>query len=155
VKKAYVDANFLVRMYLELPGCEEAVKLLSSCNGHYDWPYPVTCLLRCEVINALHRMVFESRTGGQWRVTPESAQMALADFERDLTDGPFLMPSPLTLEDTVSEYDSLVARYTAREGFRTYDALHVASARTLGCTNFLTFDERTLKLAKLAGLKTN
>jgi predicted nucleic acid-binding protein len=61
----------------------------------------------------------------------------------------------LTLEDIATEYDSLVARYTAREGFRTYDVVHVASARILGCGKFLTFDDKAKKLAKLAGLRTN
>lgn len=153
--KAYVDANFLVRLYLELPGCEEAIRVLKSRGGRRSWPHPVTCLLRFEIVNALHRMVFESRTGGQWRVTPESAAMALADFEQDLSDGLFLARSPLTLEDIASEFNALVARYTAREGFRTYDVMHVASARTMGCGKFLTFDSKAKKLAKLTGMKTN
>jgi predicted nucleic acid-binding protein len=151
----YVDANFLVRMYLELPGCDEVVKLLNSRSGRRAWPHPVTHLLRFEIINAFQRLVFESRTGGQWRVTPESSAIALADFERDLSDGVFLVRSPLTLADIEPEYDSLVDRYTAREGFRTYDILHVASARTLDCGKFLTFDERAKKLATLAGMNTN
>ena len=151
----YVDANFLVRMYLELPGCDEAVRRLNSRSGRRAWPHPVTHLLRFEIVNAFQRLVFESRSGGQWRVTPESSAMALADFEQDLSDGMFLARSPLTLEDMESEFDSLVARYTAREGFRTYDVLHVASARTLNCGEFLTFDDKAKKLASLAGMKTN
>lgn len=153
--KSYVDANFLVRMYLELPGCEEAVKLLNTRSARRDWPYPATRLLRFEVVNALQRMVFETRTGGGWRVTPESSAIALADFEHDLSEGQFLSQSTLTLEDIAPEYDSLVARYTAKEGFRTYDVIHVASARTMNCERFLTFDEKAKALAKLAGMKTN
>lgn len=150
----YLDANFLVRMYLELPGCEEAVRLLNSRSGRRAWPHLVTHLLRFEVINAFQRLVFESRSGGQWRVTAESAAMALADFEKDLGDGVFLARSPLTLEDIESEFDALVARFTAKEGFRTYDLVHVASAQTLKCGKFLTFDDKAKKLATLAGLKT-
>ena len=153
--KAYVDANFLVRLYLELPGCDEAVKLLNSRSARRGWPCPVTRLLRFEVINALHRLVFESRTSGQWRITPESAAMAFADFEQDLSNAQFLVPSSLTLEDIEPEYDSLVTRYTAKQGIRTYDVIHVASARTASCTRFLTFDEKAKALANLAGLKTN
>lgn len=153
--KVYIDANFLVRLYLELPGCDDAVKLLNSRSVQRDWPCPVTDLLRFEVVNTLHRMVFESRTGGQWRITPESAAMALADFEQDLHDGQFVLRSPLTLEDIEPEFDLLAAKYTATHGFRTYDMLHVASARTLRCKKFLTFDEKAKSLAKLAGLSTN
>jgi predicted nucleic acid-binding protein len=151
----YVDTNFLVRMYLELPGCDEAVKRLNSRSGRRAWPLPVTRLLRFEVINALQRLVFQSRSGGPWRVTPESAAMALADFEQDVSDGEFLARSSLTLEDIEPEVDAMVARYTAREGFRTYDVMHVASARTMSCARFLTFDNRTKKLASLVGMKTD
>jgi predicted nucleic acid-binding protein len=151
----YLDANFLVRMYLELPGCAEAVELVKSRGGRRSWPFPITCLLRLEVVNALHRLVFESRTGGQWRVTPESAAMALGDFETDLADGLFLARSPLALEDIESEFDHLAARYTPREGFRTYDVIHVASARAMGSKRFCTFDARAKKLAKLAGLRSD
>lgn len=153
--KSYVDANFLVRMYLELPGCEAAVKLLNTRSARRDWPYPVTRLLRFEVVNALQRMVFETRTGGGWRVTPESAAIAFSDFELDLGEEQFLVPTSLTLEDIEVEYDSLVARYTAKEGFRTYDVIHVAAARIMNCERFLSFDEKAKALAKLAGLKTN
>jgi predicted nucleic acid-binding protein len=151
----YLDANFLVRMYLELPGAEEAVELVKSRSGRRSWPFPITCLLRLEVVNALYRLVFESRTGGQWRVTPESAAMAIGDFEKDLSDGLFLNRSPLALEDIESEFGHLAARYTPREGFRTYDVIHVASARAMGSNRFLTFDARAKKLAKLAGLKVS
>ncbi len=81
--------------------------------------------------------------------------MALADFERDLSEGGFLARLPLSLEDIEPEYDALVARHTAREGFRTYDVLHVASARTMQCGKFLTFDDKAKRLAQLAGMKTN
>jgi predicted nucleic acid-binding protein len=150
----YVDTNFLVRMYLELPRCDEAIKMLNSRSGRRAWPLPVTLLMRLELVNAIQRLVFESRSGGQWRVTPESAAMALADFNQDLSDSVFLVRSPLTLEDIEPEFDALVARYTAREGFRTYDVIHVASARALSCVKFLTFDDKTRKLATFAGMKT-
>jgi predicted nucleic acid-binding protein len=149
----YLDANLLVRMYLELPGCKEAVELVKSRRGRRSWPFPITHLLRMEVVNAIYRLVFESRTGGQWRVTPESAAIALGDFEQDLADGLFLARSPLALEDIEAEFDDLAARYTSRHGFRTYDVIHVASARTMGSKRFLTFDARAKKLAKLAGLE--
>jgi predicted nucleic acid-binding protein len=152
--KYYVDTNFLVRMYLGLPGCEEAVEILNSRSGRRAWPLPVTRLLRLEITNAMQRLVFESRSGGQWRVTPESASMGQADLERDLSDGVFLARSSLTLEDLEGEFESLVARYTAQEGFRTYDILHIAAARTLNCGKFLTFDEKAKRLATLTGMKT-
>jgi len=88
-------------------------------------------------------------------VTPESAALAVADFEQDLNDRQFLAASSLTLEDIEPDFAALVARYTPKHGFRTYDVIHVASARTMKCGKFLTFDEKARSLAKMAGLKTN
>ncbi|MCG8449688.1 MAG: type II toxin-antitoxin system VapC family toxin [Pirellulales bacterium] len=149
----YLDANFLVRMYLELPGCQDALALVNSRSIRRSWPFPVTLLLKMEVVNALMRMVFESRKGGQWRVTPESAALANADFEQDLSNGVFLTRSPLSLEDIEPEFSQLATRYTAQKGFRTYDLIHVASARTMGSKRFYSFDAKAKKLAVLAGLQ--
>jgi len=40
-------------------------------------------------------------------------------------------------------------------GFRTYDIVHVASARALGCSRFLTFGAQARMLAQLVGLQTD
>lgn len=152
--KTYVDANFLVRLYLQLPGREEALTLIAA-RSQQTTPLPLTDLLRLEISNAIYRMVFESRTGGQWGVTPESAALGLAEFEENIADGLLLKRTPLTLADIEPEFTSLSARFTAKHGFRTYDIIHVASAITMRCRRFLSFDEKAKKLAKLAGLETN
>ncbi len=56
--------------------------------------------------------------------------------------------------DVEPEFLSLVARHTARQGFRTYDILHVASALTLRCKRFISYDTKANTLAKAGGLKT-
>lgn len=38
-----------------------------------------------------------------------------------------------------------------REGIRSMDLLHIAAARILGCTNFLTFDKLQRRVAELEG----
>lgn len=149
----YIDANLLVRIYLQLPGGNEALAMLNDREGRAAWPFPVTDLLRCEVINAIQRMVFESRQGGQWRVPLESAAVAQTDFAQDLQDAVFLKRSPLTLRDVEPEFDLLSSRHTAREGFRTYDVIHVASAKTMSCQRFLTFDLKVKHLARIEGLR--
>lgn len=152
--KTYVDANVWVRIYLQLPGCTEALAWLTSKEIHGSDRIPITDLLRMEVTNAFERMVFESRTTGQWRVPSETAAMALANFLQELETGSWLVPSPLTLAEIDPEFTSLVARYTAKHGFRTYDMLHVASALKLRCKRFFSFDAKANALAKLVGLKT-
>ena len=47
------------------------------------------------------------------------------------------------------------SQHTARHGFRTYDLLHVASALTLKCDGFWSFDPKASKLAALEGLETH
>lgn len=152
--KIYVDANALIRLYLNLPGCDKVNAELKSAQGRRAGPIAATQLLEFEVANGIQRMVFESRNGGQWRVTPETAACAVADFSEDMDCEVFLRRSSLTLADIETEFTSLVARHTARGGFRTYDVMHVASAVTLGCKRFISFDAKANALAKLAGLKT-
>jgi predicted nucleic acid-binding protein len=71
-----------------------------------------------------------------------------------LESGTVLRNVPLTLAQIEREFDSLVARHTAAHGFRTYDLIHVASAVTLRCRRFLSFDTKANALAKLVGLAT-
>jgi predicted nucleic acid-binding protein len=153
--KTYVDANALVRLYLNLPGSDEMHELIKGAEGRRMWPVPVPRLLQFEITNSIQRMEFESRTGGQWRVTPEIAACAHADFDEDLKCEVFLKRTPLSLADIEPEFLSLTARFTAKHGFRTYDVIHIASALTLRCRRFLSFDAKALKLAKLVGLHTN
>lgn len=98
-------------------------------------------------------MVFESRAGSCWRVSAEMAAVAQAEWSHQLSVGIFLRPVPLTLADIDTEFDTLVRRYTAALGFRTYDIVHVASALTPRCKRFLSFDAKANALAKLVGLK--
>ncbi len=154
--KPYPDTNFLVRVYLPLDEEDEALgRLIQSSAARRSGPIPVTTLSRFEVRNALQRTLFEHRKGGRGRVTVEGAIVAQGDFDDDLKSGILFKPAHLALEDIEAQFESLVARHTAKEGFRTYDILHVASALHLGCDTFWSFDAKALRLAKREGLKTN
>jgi predicted nucleic acid-binding protein len=151
--KPYADTNLLTRLYLVLPDSPEAHALASQAKEGQADPFPMTWLHRSEFVNALQLHVFAGRQPGQVRVTSEQSAIALEQFREDLTGGSFLRTARLSetlLEDEVEE---LALRFTAKHGFRTYDLLHVAAARLLGCDTFWSFDERAAKLAKLAGLK--
>ena len=152
--KTYVDANFFTRLYLDFDSSGAARDILTSTEMQQNWPLPVTTLLRLEVVNGIQRMVYESRTGGQWRVTPEAADAAIARFDDHLQSGVFLRRVPLTLEQIEHEFSDLAGRHTSKHGFRTYDLLHVSSALRLRCQRFLSFDKKAIKLAALEGLRT-
>lgn len=150
----YCDANALVKIFLAMPERSKAMAFLSGVTAKNVWPLPITDILRLEVANAIERMVFESRTNGQWRVTPEIAMVAHEEFSESLFRANELKHVPLTLAEIESEFTSLVRRHTATRGFRTYDIIHVASAKKLGCKRFLSFDTKANALAKLVGLVT-
>jgi len=153
--KPYSDTNFFTHTYLELPNFEQAKVLFEGCNRRNAVLLPVTWLHRLEFANSLERLVFESRKGGQHRVTPESAAAAHALFEENLSSGLYVREVVLPLMSVIESCHRLIRRRTAKYGFRTYDCIHVASALELGCDTFWSFDKKALQLAKLEGLKTN
>jgi predicted nucleic acid-binding protein len=151
--KAYADTNLFLRLYLELADSSEADDLISLARQGPASPLPITWLHRVEFVNALELHVFLARQPGHVRVTPEQAAVAWVSFQDDLANGAFLRPARLSDWQVEEEFAALSRRFTARQGFRTYDLLHVTAARLLGCDTFWSFDERASKLAGLAGLK--
>lgn len=106
---------------------------------------PVTRLIELEMETALNAMVFREHI--------TSAQLATAkDLLTELTkDGKFL-PVGLSLDEITAESLRLSPSITRKTGCRTLDLMHIASARLLGCKEFVSSDQRQLRAAKLAGL---
>lgn len=116
----------------------------------------VTWLHRLEIVNALQQCVFLNRQGmPQLRVTPELATAAGGQFFDEVELGVRYHPVTLPPESVEVVFCNLSNRQTAKEGFRTDDILHVASALVLGCDTFWSFDAKAKKLAKLEGLAVN
>ncbi len=150
--KPYADTNFFTRVYLELPESERADRLLAEARRGESPPLPVTWLHRMELVNAFEFSVWLARQGGHRAVSPQQAAVALAMFQEDLAARTFLHPAAPDLATLHSLFDEISVRHTARHGFRTYDILHVVSARLLDCDAFFSFDPRARKLAVLEGL---
>jgi predicted nucleic acid-binding protein len=150
--KPYADTNFFTRVYLELPESERADRLLAEARSGESPPLPVTWLHRMELVNAFEFSVWLGRQGGHPAVSPQQAAVALTTFQEDLAARTFLQPAAPDLVTLHSLFDETSLRHTARHGFRTYDILHVVSARALGCDAFFSFDPRARKLAALEGL---
>jgi predicted nucleic acid-binding protein len=148
--KPYADTNFLVCLYLDLAESEKAIQIIRRDRDRAT--LPIAWLHRLEMMNALQSYVFLTQTGGQARVTAESAHAAHASFRSDVAQASFLVPADLTIGELEGPFEELALRHTARHGFRTYDLLHVASALLLGCDTFLSFDSKARKLAALEGL---
>jgi predicted nucleic acid-binding protein len=153
--KVFADTNFFTNLWLKLSHTPQAKALLMELlkSGAV---LPVTRLLRMELTNALQRLIYESRNGSQGlRVSPEFASMARAEFDSQTASREFLEQRNIPDDVLEAEFDRLVYRYTASEGFRTYDIMHVASALALGCDTFWSFDARAKRLAAMVGLSTN
>lgn len=152
--RPYADTNFFTRYYLEMAESAFVTALAEEAERRGAAPLPVTWLHRMEVCNALQLHVFQGRSPGHQRVTPEQAAAASAVFRDELDQQALLRPAPLPIADLERQFEELSLRHTARHGFRAYDLLHVCSALLLGCNVFWSFDPKANKLAALEGLKT-
>ena len=151
--KPYADTNFYTRVYLSLPESEQADLLFTLAKGRGAARLPVTWLHQMELANAIEMSVWLGKQGGRPHVTPQNAAVALETFRSDLAEEAFLHGATLEVSALQPLFQETSARHTAKHGFRTYDILHVVSARLLGCDHFFSFDAKANALAKIEGLK--
>jgi predicted nucleic acid-binding protein len=151
--KPYADTNFFTRVYLSLPESALADDLFALAKSKGASRLPVTWLHRMELANAIEMSVWLGRQGGQPRVTPQNAAVALETFKSDLVEELFLRGATIEVSGLQPLFEVIASRHTAKHGFRTYDILHIASARLLGCDHFFSFAAKANALANLEGLK--
>ena len=108
-------------------------------------PIAVTALNRYEFGNAIRFAAFQKV------ISQQDALNSLAAFEADLKNGILQAVSP-DLADIVKEAARLSELHTIIGGHRSFDILHVAAARVLKATLFLSFDANQRKLAGAARL---
>ena len=142
----YADSNFIVSLYVVRGHSPAAFTALRSLPVDQR-AVPFTWLHQIEVINAFHRTAFLTNKDAN------NALAATAILESDLAAHRRVdwVPTPLARVQTLAR--QLTERHTARQGYRTYDVLHVASALALGAHSFWTFDTDADSLAKAEGLK--
>jgi predicted nucleic acid-binding protein len=89
----------------------------------------------------------------QRKMSASEAQAVQRKMEQDRKSGLWVeVEMPPLAWQTCAE---LARRHGSRLGTRTVDALHVATALQLKAERFWTFDDRQIKLARAAGLKTS
>jgi predicted nucleic acid-binding protein len=108
-------------------------------------PIAVTALIRYEFANAIRFAAFRKA------ISRSDARNSLAAFEADLKHG-ILQLTPCELAAMVSEAERLSELHTLTGGHRSFDILHIATARVLKATTFLTFDIKQRKLASAVRL---
>ncbi len=145
---AYPDTSYLCSLYRRQVHSPAAI----AHRGTLHEPLPFTRLLEFEFHQALRLQVWlhaADRDKGYGQI---EADAMLANWAADVAAGVNRlvacdMDAVLQLAATYSE------QRTTRQGHRTLDILHVATAVHLGARSFLTFDERQRALARHAGLK--
>ncbi len=148
--KIYADTNFITRLYLERP---ETI----AAEDDFEFgvaPFPITWLLHAELINAFQLSVLSGYGEDQRRITPEIAAACQEQFRDDLRVGTVFESVTLPEADWLRQFEAISLRHASKQGFRTYDLLHVSAALLLGCDAFWSFDKKACKLAKLEGLRT-
>lgn len=108
-------------------------------------PIAITALNRYELGNAIRFAAFRKV------ISQQDALASLAAFEADLKNGVLQSVSP-DLAEIIKEAARLSESHTITGGHRSFDILHVAAARVLKATLFLSFDANQRKLAGTAKL---
>jgi predicted nucleic acid-binding protein len=108
-------------------------------------PITITALNRYEFGNAIRFAAFRKV------IRQSEAQETLVAFEKDLKRG-ILQLVRCDLTAVVDEAEQLSELHTIANGHRSFDILHIATARVLKATMILTFDLNQRKLANTVGL---
>jgi hypothetical protein len=138
----YADSSFLVSCYLLDANTVRAKAYLSTIGA----PLLFNALQALEVGNAFELGIFRGL------FSAADAAAARANLEQDLRSGRLVKTAvnwPLAFRVAAA----LSKRHSASAGTRSMDILHVAAAKSLRATEFVSFDGRQRLLATALGLK--
>jgi predicted nucleic acid-binding protein len=146
----FPDTSFLCSLYRRLVFTPRAIALMAERRE----PLAVSSLLLLEFRQSLRLPVLlhsNDRTKG---FTQAEASRMLSDLKSDLRNQVF----EIKAVDWAAVHqiaEELSERYTASNGHRLADILHVATALHLNVSQFLAFDQNQRTLAESEGLKVD
>jgi predicted nucleic acid-binding protein len=146
---AYPDTSFLCSLYRDQEFSPRAFAYYSGMTEVLH----ATSLLEFEFLQAIELQVFlfsQDRKRGYSR--REAGEM-IQDWRRDVAEGKVKLV-PCDTDHVIRYALELSRSHTAGGGHRSLDLLHVATAVHLGAKEFLSFDDRQVKLARKLGLAT-
>ena len=135
-----VDTSFLFSLY----GNDSNTPATVAWSKGNFFPISISPLNRFELLNALRFSEFRKT------LKPGEASMHQKLFQNAIAEGR-LVEAPTRLEEILAEAHRLSAAHTLTGGHRGFDVLHVAAARIMRATHFLTFDANQKKLAQDEG----
>lgn len=135
------DTSFLFSLF----GNDPHTSAAQAWARRTQRPLAVTALQRYELANAIRFAAFRKA------ISSTDATASLAAFDADLKHGTLQM-TPCDLAAVVNEAERLSELHTLLGGHRSFDILHVATARVLRAAMFLSFDVNQRKLASAANL---
>jgi hypothetical protein len=133
---AVADTSFLFSLY----GNDAHTAAAQGWVRQHQLPIAVSVLCRYEFQNAIRFAAFRQA------ISPADALASLTAFGSDLQDG-HLQPASCDLAALIGDASRLSELHTPSGGHRSFDILHVATARRLKATTFLSFDYNQRKLA--------
>jgi predicted nucleic acid-binding protein len=135
------DTSFLFSLYANDAHSRQAVTWVAGCRQ----PLSISLFNEHELGNALRFAEFR-------KLIPSGmAASYWAQFETAIAQNRLQM-QVCNLAMVLVEAQRLSSTYTLRQGHRSFDILHVAVARHIGATDFLTFDSNQSRLAQAEGL---
>ena len=133
---ATADTSFLFSLF----GNDGHTAAAQAWTRQARIPISVTVLNRYEFGNAVRFAAFRKA------ISQADALASLTAFETDLRSG-YLQLVPLDFATVIAEAARLSELHALSGGHRSSDILHVAAARLLKATTFLSFDANQRKLA--------
>ena len=137
------DTSFLFSLYGNDCHSLTAAAWLATSTA----PITISTFTDFELRNALRFSEFCRR------VPPSTAQNQITLFENAIALGRVIL-SPVNPAEVFAEASRLSAAHTLTGGHRGFDILHVAAAKIIRATHFLTFDANQKTLAAKQGFIT-
>lgn len=138
----YADSSFLVSCYILDANTSRAKAYLLATNDSIAW----TSLHALEIRNAFELGTFR----GLFKLV--DITIAWRNLQTDLKNNR-LVRSRVAWSAAFRSATRLSKQHSARTGARSLDVLHIAAAKSLGLTQFVSFDMRQRAMAAVAGLR--
>jgi len=138
--KTYIDSSALIPIYLP-----EAFSARAQREVRAARQVPFTLVHGLEVRNTFHLLC------GRGHISTTQLRAVLSWLDDDMASHR-LAQVPIDFTRLFERAEQLSAAHTSRLLCRSLDILHVACALLLGCSRFVTADDRQLALAEVVGM---